>query len=179
MDRYGVSPEVARHIVESAGTELYPLHNEMLKLEAYLGGSRPAEVRDVEVSILHVERFGAWDLDDAILERDYRKAVSVVGAMLEEGVDPLLVLAQNCPRLAAVVDRQGALGKEERERRRCRSGVPPFKGADARGKLPEVWVAPAAYAGFASCSMRIARSRPQSPNVEAYFDMLLWKLVGS
>ena len=39
-------------------------------------------------------RFGPWELDDAILERDYRKAVSVVGAMLDDGVEPLLVLSK-------------------------------------------------------------------------------------
>src|SRR5262245_13960090 len=94
VDRYGVSPEVARHIVENAGTELFPLHHEMEKLKSYTGGQRPVEIRDVEVSILRVEQFGAFELEDAVFEHDYRKAVTVVGAMLGEGVEPLLILSK-------------------------------------------------------------------------------------
>ena len=85
VDRYGVSAEIARYMVENVGTELYPLHNEMEKLRTYVGEGRPIEIRDVDASSCVSEQFGPFELDDAILARDYRKAVHVLGAMLEEG----------------------------------------------------------------------------------------------
>ena len=89
VDRYQVSPEIARYMVENVGTELYPLHNEMEKLRTYVGESRPIDVRDIDVLILRSEQFGPFELDDAILARNYKKAVRVLGAMMEEGVNPL------------------------------------------------------------------------------------------
>jgi DNA polymerase III delta subunit len=74
VDRYGIAPEVARHIVDNAGIELYSLHNEIEKLKTYVGSDRALTVQDVEASILRVEQFGAFELDDAILARDYKKA---------------------------------------------------------------------------------------------------------
>ncbi len=44
--------------------------------------------------ILRSERFGPYELGDAILARDYRKSVQVAGAMLDDGAEPLWVLSQ-------------------------------------------------------------------------------------
>jgi DNA polymerase III delta subunit len=176
VERYGVSTEVARHVVESAGTELYPLHNEMLKLEAYLGGSRQAEIRDVEASILHVERFGPWELDDAILDRDYKKAVHVAGAMLEEGVEPLLILAKIARVWRQLFIAKGLSGKKGASEVAAAAGAPSFKGtvlaASSRkygwGQLTS---------GFRELLNADRAFKSSSPNVEAYFDILLWKLT--
>src|SRR4051794_7055960 len=44
IERYKLAPDVARHMVESVGTDLYQLHSEMQKLQAYTAGTRPVEV---------------------------------------------------------------------------------------------------------------------------------------
>lgn len=178
VDRYGVSAEVARHVVESAGTELYALHNEMLKLESYVGGTRAAETRDVEASILHVERFGPWELDDAILERDYRKAVSVVGAMLDDGVEPLLVLSKIVRVWRQLFIGKGLAGKKSANEVAIAAGLPPFKGATLAASCRKVqW--PQLTGGFRELLYADRAFKSSSPNPEAYFDILLWKLVGS
>jgi DNA polymerase III delta subunit len=176
VDRYGISPEVARHVVESAGTELYPLHNEMLKLEAYLGGSRQAELRDVEVSVLHVERFGPWDLDDAILDRDYARAVSVVGAMLDDGVEPLLILAKVARVWRQLFIGKGLSGKKSANEVAVAAGLPGFKGA-ALTASSRKYAWPQLTSGFRELLNADRAFKSSSPNVEAYFDILLWKLV--
>jgi DNA polymerase III delta subunit len=66
----------------------------MEKLQMYVGGARSPDIRDVDASLLRAEKFGQWALADAILERNYKKAVHVVGAMLDEGEAPQLILSQ-------------------------------------------------------------------------------------
>jgi DNA polymerase III delta subunit len=176
VERYGISPQVAGHVVDCSGLELYSLHNEMLKLEAYLGGERKAEIRDVEVSILHVERFGPWELDDAILERDYRKAVHVAGAMLEEGVEPLLILAKVARVWRQLFVAKGLSGKKSANDVAAAAGVPSFKGpALAASSRKYGW--PQLTSGFRELLNADRAFKSSSPNVEAYFDILLWKLT--
>ena len=176
VERYGISPQVAGHVVESSGTELFTLHNEMLKLEAYLGGARKAEIRDVEVSILHVEKFGPWELDDAILERDYKKAVHVAGAMLEEGVEPLLILAKIARVWRQLFVAKGLAGKRSANEVAAAAGAPSFKGpALAASSRKYGW--PQLTNGFRELLNADRAFKSSSPNVEAYFDILLWKLT--
>jgi DNA polymerase III delta subunit len=178
VDRYGLSPEVARHVVDSAGTDLYSLHNEMQKLEAYLGASRPAEVRDVEASILHVEKFGPWELDDAILERDYKKAVHVAGAMLEEGVEPLLILAKIVRVWRQLFIAKGLAGKRSANEVAVAAGAPSFKGpALAASSRKYGWLQ--LTNGFRELLQADRAFKSSSPNVEAYFEILLWKLTAN
>ena len=127
IERYGVSPEVARHMVESAGTELYPLHNEMEKLESYLGGDAPCRSpRRGSLDACMSSKFGPCELDDAILDRDYRKAVSVVGAMLDEGVEPLLVLSKIVRVWRQLFIGKGLAGKKSANEVAAAAGVPAF-----------------------------------------------------
>jgi len=74
MERYGLSPDIARYIVENVGTDLYPLHNEIVKLQTFAGAGKPITTRDVDELVLRSEQFGPWELGDAILARDYRKS---------------------------------------------------------------------------------------------------------
>jgi len=64
-----VAPEIARYIVENVGSELYPLHNEMEKLQTFVGAGMPVTTRDVDALILRSERFGPFELDDAFSPR--------------------------------------------------------------------------------------------------------------
>lgn len=176
MERYNLSPEVARYVVENSGTELYTLHHEMDKLQTYLGGARQAEVRDVEASVLRVERFGAFELDDALLERDYRKAVNVVGAMLDDGVEPLLILAKIVRVWRQLFVGKGLAGKKSANEMAGIAGVPLFKSSVLAASCRNYsW--PKLIGGFRELLNADRTFKSSSPNVEAYFDILLWKLV--
>ncbi len=177
MERHGLSAEVARYVVENAGTELYPLHNEMEKLKTYLGGARPADLRDVDASLLRTETFGPWELDDALLARDYNKAVHVVGAMLDEGEEPLRILAKIVRVWRQLFIGKGMAGKKGANEVAAAAGVPAFKASSFAASCRKYgW--PQLAGGFRELLAADRAFKTSSPNVEAYFDILLWKLVG-
>src|SRR5947208_10020843 len=82
MDRYKLNSQIARYLVDNVGADLYQLHNEIEKLRTYVGEGREIEPRDVDVLILRSEQYGPFELDDAVLASNYKKAVQVVGTML-------------------------------------------------------------------------------------------------
>lgn len=176
-DRYGLSPEVARYVVENGGTDLFPLHNEMEKLKTYMGGAWPPGLQDVDASLLRTEKFGPWELDDAILARDYNKAVHVVGAMLDEGEEPLRILAKIVRVWRQLFVGKGMAGKGSANDVATAAGVPAFKaGSFAANCKKYGW--PQLAGGFRELLAADRAFKSSSPNVEAYFDILLWKLVG-
>jgi DNA polymerase III delta subunit len=178
MERYSVSADVARYVVESAGTELYPLHNEMEKLKTYLGNERSPEIRDIDASLLRSEKFGPWELDDAILARDYNKAVHVVGAMIDEGVEPQMILAKIVRVWRQLFIGKGVSGKKGANDVAAAAGVPGFK-ANAFAASCRKYGWPQLAGGFREILTADRAFKTSSPNREAYFDILLWKLVGN
>ena len=93
--------------------------------------ARPIEARDVDVLILRSEQFGPFELDDAVLAADYKKAVQVVGSMLDEGVEPLIVLSRIVRVLASALRRKGSCrAREARKMWRWPPVVPAWKAAD-------------------------------------------------
>jgi len=42
MDRYKLTPEIARYLTDNVGIDLYQLHGEMEKLRTYVGDARPS-----------------------------------------------------------------------------------------------------------------------------------------
>jgi DNA polymerase-3 subunit delta len=177
VDHYSVSPDVARHIVENAGTELFPLHHEMEKLKSYTAGTRPIEIRDVEASVLRVEQFGAFELEDAIFERDYRKAVSVVGAMLGDGVEPLLILSKIVRAWRQLFMGKGLSGLRGANDVAAAVGLPGFR-ASAFAASCRKYAWPQLARGFRELLDADRAFKSSALNPGAYFDVLLWKLVG-
>jgi DNA polymerase III delta subunit len=175
-ERHGLSAEVARYVVENAGTELYPLHNEMEKLKTYLGGDKQPSIDDVEAGLLHAERFGPFELDDALLARDYRKAVLVTGSLLDEGAEPLLVLGKIVRVWRQLFVGKGLLTKKGANEAAAGAGVPNFKAsAFAAACRKYSWSRLAR--GFRDLLAADRALKTSSPNIEAYFDILLWKLT--
>src|SRR5205823_13635453 len=106
------------------------LHNEIEKLRTFAGKDQPIAIKDIDELILRSEHFGTFDLDDAILARNYRKSVQVAGAMLDDGMEPLLVLSR-----IVRVWRQLFIGKGLSAHRSAKevataAGVPPFKAGE-------------------------------------------------
>ncbi len=175
-DRYGVSADVARYLVDNVGTELRILHAEMEKLTIYLRGVRPPEIMDVDQLILRSEQFGPFELDDAFLGGDYSRAVRVVGAMVDEGVVPVLILSR-----IVRVWRQIFVGKVLEGRVlpgdiAKAASVPTWKAATfveacKRFEWDRI------VEGFAVIIRADRAFKTSSPNPEFYFDAMLWKLM--
>ncbi len=174
--QYGVSPDVARYLVDNLGTELKMLHAEMEKLTIYLCGARPPEILDVDQLILRSEQFGPFELDDAILAGDYSRAVRVVGAMIDEGVVPVLILSR-----IVRVWRQIFVGKVLEGRAQAgdiarAASAPPWKAASlVRACTLFEWER--VVGGFALLIQADRAIKTSSPNPELYFDAMLWKLM--
>jgi DNA polymerase III delta subunit len=177
VDRYGLAPEIARHVVDSAGTELYPLHHEMEKLKTYIGSDRAPTMQEVEASILRVEQFGAFELDDAILARDYRKAVNVTGAMLHEGVEHLLILSKIVRVWRQLFIGKGVSARHGANEAAAAAGVPSFKASTFAASCRKYSWSELAK-GFRELLSADRALKLSPPDTEAYFDVLLWKLVG-
>lgn len=175
VDRYKVPPELARYVVETVGPDLYPLYNEMEKLQTYVG-NRPIEMRDADVSILHSERFGRWDLDDALYARSYAKAVRLTGAMLEAGDEPLVILSTISRVWRHLLAAKGLAGRASASEVAMAAGAPAFKGADIVAASRRYdWKQLAQ--GFRSILAADRAFKTSSPNPEVYFDVMLWKLM--
>jgi len=177
VDRYKLAPEIARHLVENVGMELYALHTEIEKLKTYVGDTRPIELRDIDVLILRSEQFGPFELDDAIIARDFKKAVQVLGAMLDEGVEPLIILSRIVRVWRQLFVGKGLVGKRSAKDLAAAALVPMWKAGDfAAGCKKFEWKQLAA--GFRLLLQADRAFKPSTPNPEGYFDVMLWKLIG-
>ncbi len=176
MDRYKLNAEIARYLIDNVGTDLYPLHTEIQKLRTYTGDSRSIEIRDIDVLILRSEQFGPFELDDAVLARDYKKAVKVIGGMLDEGEEPIRILG----RLVRVW-RQLFVGKSLAGKRSAKdvaavAMVPAWKAADFTASCRKFdWKQ--LGAGFRLLLSADRAFKTSTPNPEGYFDVMLWKLL--
>ena len=177
VDRYKLAPEIARHLVENVGTELYALHTEIEKLKTYVGDTRPIELGDIDVLILRSEQFGPFELDDAIIARDFKKAVQVLGAMLDEGVEPLIILSRIVRVWRQLFVGKGLVGKRSAKDLAAAALVPMWKAGDfAAGCKKFEWKQLAA--GFRLLLQADRAFKTSTPNPEGYFDVMLWKLIG-
>ena len=177
MERYKISPEVARHMVDNVGIDLYQLHSEMQKLQTYVGSGRPIDTRDVDVLILRTEQFGPFELDDAVLARDYKRAVQVLGSMLDEGVDPLMILSRIVRVWRQLFVGKSLVGKRSAKDVAAAALVPVWKASDFTVSCKKFdWKQLAG--GFRLLLNADRAFKTSTPNPEGYFDVLLWKLLG-
>jgi len=176
MDRYKLAPDIARYLVDNVGTDLYQLNTEMQKLQTYVGGTRAIEVRDVDILILRSEQYAPFELDDAILGRDYKRAVQVLGAMLDDGLEPLIVLSRIVRVWRQLFVGKSLVGKRSAKDVAAAALVPPFKAADFTASCKEFdWKQLAG--GFRLLLNADRAFKTSTPNPEAYFDIMLWKMM--
>jgi DNA polymerase-3 subunit delta len=177
MERYKLTADIARYLVDNVGTELYPLHTEVEKLRTYVGESRPVETRDVDVLILRSEQFGPFELDDAVLARNYKKAVQVIGSMLDDGVEPLLILSRIVRVWRQLFVGKGLSGKSSAKDVAMASMVPAFKAGDFVAACRKFEWKQLAL-GFRELLYADRAFKTSSPDPRVYFDVMLWKLIG-
>jgi DNA polymerase-3 subunit delta len=176
IDRYKFAPEIARYMVDNVGTDLYQLRTEIEKLQTYVG-DRAIEARDVDVLILRSERFGPFELDDAVLAHDYRRSLRVIGAMLDEGVDPLLVLSRIVRVWRQLFVGKSLVGRKSAKEVAAAAAVPHWKAAEFAASCRKFqWEQLAS--GFRLLLSADRALKNSTPNPEGYFDVMLWKLLG-
>jgi len=176
MDRYKLAPDIARYLVDNVGTDLYQLNTEVQKLETYVGGTRAIEVRDVDILILRSEQYAPFELDDAIFGRDYKRAVQVLGAMLDDGLEPLIVLSRIVRVWRQLFVGKSLVGKRSAKDVAAAALVPPFKAADFTASCKKFdWKQLAG--GFRLLLNADRAFKTSTPNPEAYFDIMLWKMM--
>jgi DNA polymerase-3 subunit delta len=175
IDRHKFTPDVARYLVDALGPELRLLQTEVQKLQTYAGGC-PVAIRDVDILTLRSVQFGPYELDDAVLAGNYSKAVHVLGAMLEDGVEPLLLLSRIVRVWRQLFVGKALAGKKGAKEVAAAAGVPGFKANDfVAGCRKHDWKRLAA--GFREI-LNADKAFKSSANPEVYFDVLLWKLIG-
>ena len=175
-DRYGVAPDVARHLVDNVGAELYVLQSEMEKLRTYVRDERPVEVSDIDVLILRSEQFGPFELDDTLLRRDYEKAVRVVGAMIEDGVAPIFILSRLARVWRQIFVGKVLEGKGSAKDIAAAASVPYWKAGDFVSSCRRFdWIR--VVRGFKDLVEADRAFKTSAPNPEYYFDVMLWKLI--
>lgn len=177
VDRYKVSPEIGRYLVDNVGTDLYQLHTEIEKLKTYVADARPIEARDIDVLILRSEQFGPFELDDAVLARDYKKAVQVISAMLDEGAEPQLVLSRIVRVWRQLFVGKSLTGKRSAKDVAAAALVPAWK-ANAFAASCKRFEWKQLAAGFRELLYADRAFKTSGPNPEGYFDVMLWKLIG-
>jgi len=176
LDRYKLAPDIARYLVDNVGTDLYQLNTEVQKLQTYVGGNRAIEARDVDVLILRSEQYAPFELDDAILGRNYKRAVQVLGAMLDDGLDPLIVLSRIVRVWRQLFVGKSLVGKRSAKDVAAAALVPPFKAADFTASCRKFdWKQLAG--GFRLLLNADRAFKTSTPNPEAYFDIMLWKMM--
>src|SRR5262245_4143874 len=127
VDRYKLSPDVARYLVETLGADLRQLQTEVEKLKTYAGETRPIEIRDVDILTLRSEQFGSFELDDAVIAGNYRRAVQVLKAMLDDGMEPLVILARLVRVWRQLFIAKALAGKKSAKDVAAAAGAPAFK----------------------------------------------------
>ena len=84
----------------------------------------------MDILILRSEQFGPFELDDALLARDYKKAVQVIGTMLDEGVEPLMVLSRIVRVWRQLFVGKSLVGKRSAKDVAAAAGAPVWKAAE-------------------------------------------------
>ena len=176
MDRARLPADLARYMVDNIGTDLRQLDTEVQKLQTYVGGLRPIEARDVDVLILRSERFGPFELDDAILARDYPKAVQVLNAMLDEGVEPLIVLSRIVRVWRQLFVGKSLVGRRSAKDLAAAALVPAWKAANFAASCKKFEWKQLAN-GFRLLVNADRAMKTSTPDPGGYFDVMLWKMM--
>jgi DNA polymerase-3 subunit delta len=114
-------------LVEAVGADLWAMYNELNKLETYAQGATIDEAAVIEV-VAQAREAKLWDLTDAVVVGNERKALEVLARLFSEGEPAPLISS-----LVARQYRQLAIVREMRDQRATEgelaraAGVPPWK----------------------------------------------------
>lgn len=176
--RFGLEPEVAQYLVETVGLDLNALARETEKLTTYVRQERAVAVSDVDLLTLGTDQFSPFDLDDAVLDQDYPKAVRVASAMMEEGVEPLVLLFRVARTWRQLLGGKTAARRADPREVAAAVGIPQWKAARFRASCERVaW--PRLLGGFRELVAADRRFKTTGANPNLVLALLLWKLAGA
>lgn len=154
-----LSEDGARCLVKLVGADLWSLQNELEKLAAYAGGAAVGEAAVTDlVSAAHDAKI--WDVADAVVAGDERKALTSLRRLLGDGMPPPVLMSMIVRQY-----RQLLLVKDLRERRAGRgesariAGLPEWK-LDNVGAMAQRYSGPRlreAYALLLDADLSIKR----------------------
>jgi DNA polymerase-3 subunit delta len=88
-----LAPEAARLLVESSGEDLRALAHEIDKLSTYVGQGGRVRLEDVRALTPVARQARVFDLTDALVRRDCRRALALLHELLAQGESPLGIVA--------------------------------------------------------------------------------------
>ncbi len=92
MNRTGITPGAIRLLYEGIGKDLYGLYNEVDRLALLVPGGVIDENLVLAESPLSIEA-KIYDFTDAVVEKNFDKAMSLLGAMLRDKTPPQYIFA--------------------------------------------------------------------------------------
>jgi len=86
-----IEPHALGHLIGLVGTNMMRLANELEKLAAYAGGG-VINYSIVEQMVPRAKEHSSFELWDAILERDQKRALRLVERLLDDGTEPVVIV---------------------------------------------------------------------------------------
>jgi DNA polymerase-3 subunit delta len=86
-----IEPAALNHLIALVGTPLSRLMNELDKLAAYAGGGI-INSRAIEELVPRAREHTNWELWDAVLARDRKRALRLTQRLLDDGAEPVMLV---------------------------------------------------------------------------------------
>lgn len=103
--------DAARELVDSLGSDMMLIGNELEKLILYVGDKKRITIGDVEVMVLSAKQRSLYELTDAISAKDRSRALSVMDAILSSGdgeeaaIGHLYMLAKTFRQMLVILEK--------------------------------------------------------------------------
>ena len=91
---FTIDPAAARLIAIRAGTDIVTLRGDLERLMLYVGDRKSIGVGDVQEIVSGETLQDQWALNEAIVQKDARKALRQLGLAMESGSIPYMILGQ-------------------------------------------------------------------------------------
>ena len=106
-----VEQDAARELVDSLGSDMMLIGNELEKLILYVGEKKRITIGDVEIMVLSAKQRSLYELTDAISAKDRARALAVLDAMLstsegdEAAIGHLYMLAKTFRQMLVILEK--------------------------------------------------------------------------
>lgn len=99
-----IEPSAADLLGRLVGSNLRTLNNELEKLALYVAGQRPIQRADIDLLVPYTEDADQFGLSNAIGQRNARRAYDQLHKELDEGSNPMAVLAGIAAQIRALIE---------------------------------------------------------------------------
>lgn len=86
------APDVIAQFVQKAGTETRLLCQEAEKLAIYVNARRPVQEQDITAIVSSTRELFAWDLQDAVADRDLPRAIATFQLLMAQQNEPIWMI---------------------------------------------------------------------------------------